>query len=66
MDKRSHVGQAAQNGLSCAIMAAEGFKDHQKLLKDSGGIFHSYASGGDMEKALNGLGKKFENAELGR
>ena len=63
--KRSHVGQAAQNGLSCAIMAAEGFKGPSKAFEGQWGYFHSYASGGDMEKALNGLGKKFETLNLG-
>ena len=63
--KRSHVGQAAQNGLSCAIMAAEGFKGPSKAFEGLWGYFHSYASGGDMEKALDGLGKKFETLNLG-
>ena len=63
--KRSHVGQAAQNGLSCAIMAAEGFKGPSKAFEGQWGYFHSYASGGDMEKAIHGLGKKFETLNLG-
>lgn len=63
--KRSHVGQAAQNGLSCAIMAAEGFKGPSKAFEGKWGYFHSYASGGDMEKAIDGLGKKFETLNLG-
>ncbi len=63
--KRSHVGQAAQNGLSCAIMAAEGFKGPSKAFEGQWGYFHSYASGGDTEKAVDGLGKKFETLNLG-
>ena len=63
--KRSHVGQAAQNGLSCAIMAAEGFKGPSKAFEGQWGYFHSYASGGDLEKAIDGLGKKFETLNLG-
>ena len=63
--KRSHVGQAAQNGLSCAIMAAEGFKGPSKAFEGQWGYFHSYASGGDMGKAIDGLGKKFETLNLG-
>ena len=63
--KRSHVGQAAQNGLSSAIMAAEGFKGPSKAIEGQWGYFHSYASGGDMEKAIGGLGKKFETLNLG-
>lgn len=63
--KRSHVGQAAQNGLSCAIMAGEGFKGPSKAFEGQWGYLHSYASGGDVKKAMNGLGKKFETLNLG-
>ena len=63
--KRSHVGQAAQNGLSCAIMAAEGFKGPSKAFEGQWGYFQSYASGGNMEKAIDGMGKKFETLNLG-
>ena len=63
--KRSHVGQAAQNGLSCAIMAGEGFKGPSQAFEGQWGYFHSYASGGNMDKALDGLGKKFETLNLG-
>ena len=63
--KRSHVGQAAQNGLSCAIMAGEGFKGPSQAFEGQWGYFHSYASGGDFKKALDGLGKKFETLNLG-
>ena len=63
--KRSHVGQAAQNGLSCAIMAGEGFKGPSQAFEGQWGYFHSYASGGNMDKAVDGLGKKFETLNLG-
>ena len=63
--KRSHVGQAAQNGLSCAIMAGEGFKGPSKAFEGQWGYLHSYASGGDVKKAMNGLGEKFETLNLG-
>ena len=63
--KRSHVGQAAQNGLSCAIMAAEGFKGPSQAFEGKWGYLHSYASGGDVKKALDSLGKKFETLNLG-
>ena len=36
--KRSHVGQAAQNGLNCAVLALEGFKE----------IPVSYVTAGDV------------------
>ena len=63
--KRSHVGQAAQNGLSCAIMAGEGFKGPSKAFEGQWGYLHSYASGGDVKKSMNGLGEKFETLNLG-
>jgi len=63
--KRSHVGQAAQNGLSCAIMAGEGFKGPSKAFEGQWGYLHSYASGGDIKKAIDGLGEKFETLNLG-
>jgi 2-methylcitrate dehydratase PrpD len=37
--KRSHVGQAAQNGLSCAIMAGEGFKGPSQAFEGTMGLF---------------------------
>ena len=63
--KRSHVGQAAQNGLSCAIMAGEGFKGPSQAFEGQWGYLHSYASGGDVNKATNGLGEEFETLNLG-
>jgi len=63
--KRSHVGQAAQNGLSCAIMAGEGFKGPSKAFEGQWGYLHSYASGGNINKAIDGLGEKFETLNLG-
>jgi len=63
--KRSHVGQAAQNGLNCAIMAGEGFKGPANAFDGKWGYLHSYASGGDILKALDGLGEKYETLNLG-
>ena len=53
--KRSHVGQAAQNGLNCATMAAEGFKGPTQAFEGQWGYLHAYASGGDLKKALDGF-----------
>ena len=63
--KRSHVGQAAQNGLSCAIMAGEGFKGPSQAFEGQWGYVHSSASGGDVNKAPNSLGEEFETLNLG-
>ena len=63
--KRSHVGQAAQNGLSCAIMAGEGFKGPSEAFEGQWGYLNAYASGGDIEKAMDGLGQTYETLNLG-
>ena len=41
--KRSHVGQAASNGLLCATLAAEGFKGPEEAFEGRAGFFHAYA-----------------------
>ena len=63
--KRSHVGQAAQNGLKCAVLALEGFKGPQKAFEGKWGYLNSFVSGGDSKKALNALGENFETLNLG-
>ena len=63
--KRSHVGQAAQNGLNCAIMAGEGFKGPSEAFEGQWGYLHAYASGGNIEKAMHGLGEAYETLNLG-
>ena len=63
--KRSHVGQAAQNGLNAAILAGEGFKGPKEAFEGKWGYLNSFVSGGDASKALTGLGKKFETLNLG-
>ena len=63
--KRSHVGQAAQNGLNAAILAGEGFKGPKEAFEGKWGYLNSFVSGGDTSKALTGLGKKFETLNLG-
>ena len=44
--KRSHVGQAAQNGLNCAVLALEGFKGPKKAFEGKWGYINSFVSGG--------------------
>ena len=63
--KRSHVGQAAQNGLNSAILAAEGFKGPKEAFEGKWGYLNSFVSGGDLSKALEGLGEKYETLNLG-
>ena len=63
--KRSHVGQAAQNGLNSAILAGEGFKGPKEAFEGKWGYLNSFVSGGDLSKALEGLGEKYETLNLG-
>ena len=62
--KRSHVGQAAQNGLMCAFMAGEGFKGVNDAFEGKRGFFHSYAENAQPDKAIAGLGKSWETMRL--
>ena len=62
--KRSHVGQAAQNGLICAAFAAEGFKGPKEAFEGRYGLFHSHSPKSEPEKAVAGLGKSWETMRL--
>ena len=62
--KRSHVGQAAQNGLMCAVMAGEGYKGVNDAFEGRRGFFHSYAPNAEPGKAVAGLGKTWETLRL--
>jgi 2-methylcitrate dehydratase PrpD len=62
--KRSHVGQAAQNGLICAVMAKEGFKGVQRAFEGHAGFFHAYAPNAVPERAVEGLGVVWETMRL--
>jgi 2-methylcitrate dehydratase PrpD len=62
--KRSHVGQAAQNGLICAVMAAEGFKGPKAAFEGQWGFFNAYAPNADPEKAISQLGEHWRTLEL--
>lgn len=62
--KRSHVGQAAQNGLICAVMANEGFRGVKQAFEGKAGFFASYAPNSVPEKAVSALGEKWETMRL--
>lgn len=62
--KRSHVGQAAQNGLICAAMAAEGFKGPKAAFEGKWGFLHAYAPNADAAKAVAQLGTRWETLNL--
>ena len=62
--KRSHVGQAAQNGLMCAVMAGEGFKGVKDAFEGRRGFFNSYAPNSVPDKAVADLGRTWETLRL--
>lgn len=62
--KRSHVGQAAQNGLMCAVLAKEGFKGPKEAFEGKWGFLHAYAPNADPSKADAKLGEHWETMRL--
>ena len=62
--KRSHVGQAAQNGLMCAVLAKEGFKGPKEAFEGQWGFLHAYAPNADPSKADAALGENWETMRL--
>ncbi|MBO6520354.1 MAG: MmgE/PrpD family protein [Rhodospirillales bacterium] len=62
--KRSHVGQAAQNGLMCAVLAKEGFQGPKEAFEGKWGFLHAYAPNADPAKADAELGERWETLRL--
>ncbi|MGI9569364.1 MAG: MmgE/PrpD family protein, partial [Desulfobulbia bacterium] len=62
--KRSHVGQAAQNGLMCAVLANEGYRGVKKPFEGKAGFFAAYAPDSRPEKAVKGLREEWETLRL--
>lgn len=62
--KRSHVGQAAQNGLIAAVLAGEGYLGPTDALEGKAGFFNAYALAPDPAKATAGLGTTWETMRL--
>jgi len=62
--KRSHVGQAAQNGLMCAAMAADGFKGPDQPFEGKWGLFNSHAPNPVWDTASAELGERWETLRL--
>jgi len=62
--KRSHVGQAAQNGLICATLAAEGFQGPKQAFEGRWGFLFAYAPNADPAKVTDGLGARWETMNL--
>jgi len=62
--KRSHVGQAAMNGLIAATLAGEGFKGAVDALEGKAGFLNAYAPNPDPAKAIAGLGDHWETMAI--
>jgi 2-methylcitrate dehydratase PrpD len=58
--KRFQVGWAAANGLAAATLVREGFKGASEALEGRHGFLRAYAPNPRPERALDGLGVKFE------
>ena len=62
--KRSHVGQAASNGLICATLASEGFKGPEEAFEGNWGFLNAYAPNPDQVKATERLGEDWQTLGL--
>jgi len=62
--KRSHVGQAAANGLISATLAAEGFKGPVEAFEGKWGFLGAYAPDADVAKVTAGLGEDWQTLGL--
>lgn len=63
--KRSHVGQAAMNGLIAATLAQEGFKGAVDAFEGDAGFFHAYAPNANPARAIQGLLSEWETKQVG-
>lgn len=63
--KRSHVGQAAMNGVIAATMADEGFRGAIDPIEGKNGFLNSYAPSADPSRAIEGLNTDWELLNVG-
>lgn len=62
--KRSHVGQAAMNGVIAATLAKEGFRGAVDALEGDVGFLHAYAPDADAARAVADLGTEWETLNV--
>ena len=60
MSKPLHPGKAAMNGLLAALLAREGFTGPVAVLDAAEGLPGTFLGVSDMDRAAEGLGKRFE------
>jgi 2-methylcitrate dehydratase PrpD len=63
--KRSHVGQAAMNGVIAATMADEGFRGAIDPIEGKNGFLNSYAPNAKPSRAIEGLNTDWELLNVG-
>lgn len=65
MSKRLHSGRAAQSGLYSAILAQKGFTGSKMILEaEDGGFCRASSDEYDLDRIVEGLGKRFEILEV--
>ncbi len=62
--KRSHVGQAASNGLIAATLASKGFKGPDEAFEGNWGFLSAYAPNAVESKVIDRLGEQWETLRL--
>ena len=62
MCKPFHVGHAAKNGLSAALLAKSGFTSSEGIIEAPRGFAHVLSTKQDFSEITEGLGKSFELA----
>jgi len=62
MTKSFHPGRAAQNGLTAALLAAQGFTADETALEGKDGFAQAVARGVKWSEVTEGLGTRFEAA----
>jgi len=62
MCKSFHPGRAAQNGLTAAFLAKEGFTSSNRVLEAQRGFAHVMSTARDFKEITENLGKTFEIA----
>lgn len=60
MCKNLHIGRAAQNGLSSALLARKGFTSSNRSLEAPRGFAHVLGEKPDLDAITDGLGTRFE------
>ena len=58
--KRFHFGKASQQGITSAMLAANGFRGPQTIIEGHKGFLHAYSGEYDSSKVTEELGRRFD------